>query len=93
MFRFYPGVAGPVTNAPAIGAGWAQEAIREPSGSEKLDVSMAEDNALPEPEMMGSRGAKVVSNSFGARAPRVVGSFDHAVLPMPPVCSKFFLCI
>ncbi|KAF8952418.1 serine dehydratase alpha chain-domain-containing protein [Flammula alnicola] len=68
MRGFYPGVAAP--NRPAIGSGWAPEAIPGPSQSPS--------------DLEHGRARVVTSGTAAARAPRVIGSFDHAVLPMPP---------
>lgn len=76
--RLYPGVASP--SGPAIGAGWQPEAIRGP---------VVVDDLAPEDEISNNassyKGARPVTGSLASRAPRVVGSFDHPVLPMPPV--------
>ncbi|KAF9523050.1 serine dehydratase alpha chain-domain-containing protein [Crepidotus variabilis] len=92
MRGFYPGISSS-NNDPAIGMGVTPEAIREPprdsaGGDTTSDLKLEEKSntkgRMPEPENVGSKGARVVTNSFGARAPRVVGSFNHALLPMPP---------
>jgi hypothetical protein len=84
--RLYPGVAGP--SGPAIGAGWKPEALREP-----LDV----EGINPEDENSDNgttyKGAKPVKGNLASRAPRVVGSFDHPMLPMPPVSHHVFVNI
>jgi len=37
-------------------------------------------------ESLSARAAGPDTNQRNVRATRVIGSFDHAVLPMPPVC-------
>lgn len=82
--RFYPGIAS--SALPSIGSCWRPtEAIDSPPDSD------SDNKPLP-----GSTGAKAglgPGTGLGggkvalARAARVVGSFNHAVLPMPPVRS------
>ena len=78
LFRLYPGVAS--HSGPAIGAGWQPEAIREP---------VAVEDVVREEEISNNgenyKGARPVTGTLASRAPRVVGLFDHPVLPMPPV--------
>ncbi|KAJ6625025.1 serine dehydratase alpha chain-domain-containing protein [Mycena sp. CBHHK59/15] len=78
MRGFYPGISSPLTN-PAItagAAGWKpQEVLEAPRvGLPRHSESVIDPDAptLLQPKLSGSR------------APRVVGSFEHAVLPMPP---------
>lgn len=78
--RFYPGSAG--HGALAIGTGWTSESI---SGPVTDDIANGEeDKTVSEDDK--DRGARRMSSSSSSRIPRVVGSFEHAVLPMPPVC-------
>lgn len=93
--RFYPGIATARDDRLALGSGWTAEAILPPaqqatptSGTTGTSNTNERSDAAGAPE----RGrAKVVNSpTAAARAPRVIGSFDHAVLPMPPV-SPWFL--
>lgn len=73
---FYPGITSP--SLPSIGAGWRpSESIESPD----LDSSPQTPEASQGRSPFDGRSTKVPL----ARAARVVGSFDHAVLPMPPV--------
>ena len=97
MHRFYPGVAAP--GRPLLGSGLAPDAIRslkQPAsdvydqGSDKGDVNYADSltSSLSQEKWSSSRGNANVVTSLSpssGRAPKVVGSFDHAILPMPPV--------
>ena len=63
------------SNLPAIEPGWTPGAIASPeTDSEEGEGSLDK-----------ARGLPPVS-----RATRVVGSFDHAILPMPPVSNPLF---
>ncbi|KAF9054320.1 serine dehydratase alpha chain-domain-containing protein [Panaeolus papilionaceus] len=84
MRGFYPGMSHP--EFPLISAGKAPEALDAPRRS-------VSDKALPEEQSVPSTAdnhlrrsnARVVTNTAAAaKAPKVIGSFDHAVLPMPP---------
>jgi hypothetical protein len=83
LSSLYPGVASP--SGPGISAGWKPEAIRKPVDFENL---------TPEDDTSNNgsiyKGARPVTGVVASRAPRVVGSFDHPLLPMPPV-SQFLL--
>lgn len=74
LFRLYPSVA--TLPGSAIGAGRRIGAIQKPAEIEDI---------TPEDEISGYKGARPVTGSLASRAPRVVGSFDHPLLPMPPV--------
>lgn len=103
-FRFYPGVASSGNDLPSIKANWTQEAISDPQQA-SLDFSEVDSLAEEELPLTpfgaagddGSntsngreRAARVVTSPVAAaRAPRVVGSFDHALLPVPPVSTLF----
>ena len=64
------------SNLPAIEPGWTPGAI----------VSPEADSEEGEGSLDKARGLPPVS-----RATRVIGSFDHAILPMPPVSNPPFL--
>ena len=70
LSRLYPGVASP--SGPVIGSGWKPTAIQKPGDTE---ISQEDDTS-------NTPNYKPVTASL---APRVVGSFDHPMLPMPPV--------
>jgi hypothetical protein len=79
--RFYPGLALPTL--PMLGAGTTARA----AGS--IDAPDA-DGALasaPTPALADDDELQMPGTAR-ARAPRVVGSFDHAVLPEPPVRAR-----
>ena len=70
-----------ITSGSALGAG----AIRGPPGAiDDLDGSSTDNSSSPP---HGSK--RVASSTPSARAQRVVGSFEHALLPMPPVSLVF----
>lgn len=73
MRGFYAGVTSP--SSPAIAAGTERESIQGPAASE----------AQP----MDKKDASSTSRSmqFRRSLPRVVGSFEHPLAPMPPVCA------
>lgn len=71
-FRFYPGIAFP--NRPQISD------PDKPAGS--IEASKFERTEL---ESFSARAVGPDINARNVRATRVVGSLDHAVLPMPPV--------
>lgn len=75
--RFYPGISS--SNLPAIESGWTPGAI----ASSEVDSEEGEGSL---DKASSARGLPPAS-----RATRVVGSFDHAVLPMPPVSKPPFL--
>ncbi|KAF8920731.1 serine dehydratase alpha chain-domain-containing protein [Mucidula mucida] len=68
MRGFYPGVASPTL--PAIESGWKPESIEGPAPSES--EASSNDTSL---------GGSVAPRR---KPPLVVGSFDHALMPMPP---------
>jgi hypothetical protein len=87
---------------PLLGPGLAPDTIRSPEqpvsdvydqGSDKGDIDDADTlaSSLHRQEKWSSpRGNANVVTSLSpssGRAPKVVGSFDHAILPMPPVRS------
>ncbi|KAJ3505810.1 hypothetical protein NLJ89_g7224 [Agrocybe chaxingu] len=81
MRGFYPGVAAPERQA--IGAGnWASEVITGPEEENGNGNPSRNGNGNGEGKKNGK--VRVVSSPTSARAPRVTGSFDHAILPMPP---------
>jgi hypothetical protein len=57
------------------------ESITEPVNNDGTNGE--EDKTVNEEDK--DRNARPVSRSSSARVTRVVGSFEHAVLPMPPV--------
>ncbi|KIM44907.1 hypothetical protein M413DRAFT_442879 [Hebeloma cylindrosporum] len=99
MRGFYPGVASPDNDLPSIDAGWAREAISDAqqAAQDSSEVDRLPEEELPTTPS-GSVGDDSSSTSYGreraarvvtspiaaARAPRVIGSFDHALLPVPP---------
>ncbi|TFK39348.1 serine dehydratase alpha chain-domain-containing protein [Crucibulum laeve] len=76
MRGFYTGISAPGSGSQAIEAGWARESI---SGPQEPDAKITEGGSTSK----GSASSKS-SRIPAARATRVIGSFDHAVLPMPP---------
>ncbi|CAA7269281.1 unnamed protein product [Cyclocybe aegerita] len=81
MRGFYPGVAAP--DRQAIGAGnWASEAIEGPEDGNGNGNFGGNGSGSDEGKKNGK--ARAVTSPTSARAPRVTGSFDHAILPMPP---------
>ena len=84
---FYPGMAAPVNLTRQIEAGAADlsrtDAIEGPSSG-----PLSHDQHAPE---LGTYPGRVregrVRAGTAGRAPRVVGSLNHDVLPMPPVCA------
>ena len=63
------------SNLPAIESGWTPAAIADSEESEGSLDKASTPRVLPP----------------ASRATRVVGSFDHAILPMPPVSNPLFL--
>jgi hypothetical protein len=77
---FYPGIASSLTNNPLITMGTANW-----SSNSVIDAPKA---GLPtHSDLVIDPDAPTPLRSTASRAARVVGSFDHAVLPMPPVSS------
>ena len=76
---FYPGIGIPTVQL--IGAGSSPMPVGAIDAPEGLEVSSS-----PKEEETG----KVATQNKHSRAPRVTGSFDHAVLPMPPVRLALF---
>ena len=84
---------------PLLGPGLTPDAIRSPEqpvsnvydeGSNKDDIDDADTlaSSLRQGKWSSPRGNANVVTSLSpssGRAPKVVGSFDHAILPMPPV--------
>ncbi|KAF4611097.1 hypothetical protein D9613_006797 [Agrocybe pediades] len=84
MRGFYPGVAAGYNNNPAIAAGWERDAIRGPQmNSDGLDTATDDLNPRPHTNITGNRnfGTNLQASK---KLPRVIGSFDHALLPTPP---------
>ncbi|KAJ7746952.1 serine dehydratase alpha chain-domain-containing protein [Mycena maculata] len=82
MRGFYPGIASPMTN-PVItagSAGWRPDsAIDAPEAAAKAKAGLpSRTDAVIDPD------APTRLRPAASRAARVVGSFDHSVLPMPP---------
>jgi len=97
MRGFYPGVATP--GLPLLSPGLSSDAIRslEQPASDIYDQDFHQgdaDDAKTHPSSLPKQGkwtstrgnANVVTSlsPSSGRAPKVVGSFDHAILPMPP---------
>lgn len=74
QIRFYPGVAMPA-HLQSISSGSPPAAI----GSIGISDTSSSSNT-------SSNSSKASRTPASQRAPLVVGSFDHAMLPMPPVC-------
>ena len=83
---------------PLLGPGLTPDAIRSPKqpvsdvndqGSDKVDIDDADTlaSSLRQGWTSPRGNANIVTSSspLSGRAPKVVGSFDHAILPMPPV--------
>lgn len=86
MRGFYPGVAAPRGVAPQIAAGTQLDRIgdgEEAGEGVPREVEGDREYTLKGKKMIMRRGVA-----------RVVGSFDHPVLPMPPVrvCLSFCFC-
>lgn len=81
MRGFYPGLYSS-TSQPAIGAGsiGSSMAINSPADMEPLNGSTSASNG-------DTNGATNLKSR--AKGPRVVGAFDHPVLPMPPKRTLF----
>ena len=77
---FYPGVAGPTLPSIAAGNTSIPESIEAPVGDEYVSRSTAETHEKPTGEN------RVAASSRGTR---VIGSFEHPILPMPPVRCLF----
>ncbi|KAF5335938.1 hypothetical protein D9611_006245 [Ephemerocybe angulata] len=80
MRGFYPGIAMPTSNLQSIGAGSTM-----PSASIGSPESMRPAAGTPsgsESESLPPKSANV--RTPASRPPLVVGSFNHAMLPMPP---------
>lgn len=100
---FYPGISsvrdelaaigGPGTNAraEAIPAPEDAAAVAGVDAYSRLDEGLGPGHRYDGSASSGKSAAYPLRPSpASARAPRVVGSFDHAVLPMPPVCLSSF---
>jgi len=74
--RFYPGLSSPQFKAIEAASSQTAKSIASPV-SETQDV-----NSPPSPSYTGKKATR---GHRLARAARVVGSFNHAVLPEPPV--------
>lgn len=72
--RFYPGIGIPTVQL--IGPGSTPSAVSAIDAPESMEAPAFSDQEQQEP---------VTSQSMQTRAPCVTGSFDHPVLPMPPV--------
>ncbi|KAG2011473.1 L-serine dehydratase [Coprinopsis cinerea AmutBmut pab1-1] len=75
MRGFYPGISTPQVQA--IGSGSHQHGGEIEVPEERSPMSSAPETTKP-----SSTGSSQPPRNFGV--PRVVGSFDHALLPMPP---------
>ena len=79
MHRLYPGI----TSSSLLGiesSSQRSEAITAPIQGEETQYELHHGQA------------KRISRFPATRGARVVGSFDHAVLPMPPVSCPFHFC-
>lgn len=80
LSRFYPGVAMP---------SFAQIAESEkPAGS----IEGPESEQTIDFDSTSARASGTDTRGRNLRATRVIGSLDHAVLPMPPVCFSGVSC-
>ncbi|KXN89382.1 L-serine dehydratase 2 [Leucoagaricus sp. SymC.cos] len=70
MRGFYPGVASPAFDFPAIG----------PGSSKAADAISVETNETPESQLMKRK----VALAKLKKVPRILGSVDHAIMPMAP---------
>ncbi|KAF8801264.1 L-serine ammonia-lyase [Phlegmacium glaucopus] len=95
MRGFYPGVAAP--GYPLLGPGPTPDAIRSPeqptSYDQGFDTGDVNDSNTQTSSLLtrgkwsstrGNANAVTSLSPSSGRAPKVVGSFDHAILPMPP---------
>lgn len=78
--RFYPGIATP--DLQLIGS-----ASTAPVGA--IDAPESDTQSSSSGHGVDGRGEVSASGKM-PRAPWVTGSFDHAILPMPPVLAYFF---
>ncbi|KAF8899655.1 serine dehydratase alpha chain-domain-containing protein [Gymnopilus junonius] len=89
MRGFYPGVAAR-SDIPTIDSAWSPEAIDGPRQQpQAADASIAsnryaDNSSDTSSHMSDNRPDRSPRISGMVRAPRVTGSFDHAILPMPP---------
>ena len=103
MRGFYPGISVPQSSGPAIGGpGMASGALSGPDGAGGAVTSApmngngngaaftALENDYENGNGNGNGNGGSRLGKSRPRPARVVGSFDHAVLPMPPVCSLAF---
>ncbi|KAJ2915457.1 hypothetical protein MD484_g4961, partial [Candolleomyces efflorescens] len=74
MRGFYPGIATPAFAS--IGAGTPSPSLQSPEG-ERFESTTAGSS----PEVKSTKSGPLLASS---KPPLVVGSFDHAILPMPP---------
>lgn len=72
--RFYPGIGIPTVQL--IGPGPYPSTLSAIDAPESTEAATSPEREQQEP---------VTSQNARTRAPHVTGSFDHAVLPMPPV--------
>ncbi|KIM32812.1 hypothetical protein M408DRAFT_62316 [Serendipita vermifera MAFF 305830] len=82
MRGFYPGLAN--SSLPAIGPG--NSALTGVINAPDVEAEVAKLTQQPE---LNGKGPTSFQKSKAARAPRVVGSFAHPVLPMPPKRTVF----
>ena len=95
MHRFYPGVAAP--SRPLLGPGPVPGTIDSPEQPasdvydqvfDVDDIDTHDSSSPRQGKWSSARGNAYAVTSLSpssGRAPKVVGSFDHAILPMPPV--------
>lgn len=72
--RFYPGIGTPTVQL--IEPGLSLTSVSAIDTPESTEAAASSNQEQQEP---------VIHQVMQARAPRVTGSFDHPVLPMPPV--------
>lgn len=77
--RFYPGIATP-------------DLQLIDSGSPPAGAINAPESHSPDSGESAHARSEVSASGKHPRAPRVTGSFDHAILPMPPASTHFRAC-
>ena len=84
--RFYPGLGSPATTLPAIDGGISPAGVIDSPAFSRS----ARADTHSEPPKLNPKPGTPKDVSSNSRATRVVGSFDHPILPMPPVNITFF---
>lgn len=104
--RFYPGIASPTLELPAIGpgSGTATDAISGPRNDYEDDdkgvYELNESSSDNENQVLedikdrksppGAAARKKAALAALKRVPKVVGSINHAIMPMAPVRTRVF---